>query len=167
MLNTTKSLETHINSIELMVRERNAAHVPHSYYESLGTLLRNLAHTLNVDRHWPEHNEKRNDPGYITETFQRIILQFILDNSGAEFMRRQVVQQPRQVEEFLEGQSLRSPSIYKELEELEEMRKRSSSQCLTPQSRVKRLHLDVTSDTNTEVSGLHASLDFILFSLTS
>ena len=37
-------------------------------------------------------SDPRKDPCYITEVFQHLILQFIIDNHGQEFMNRRVEQ---------------------------------------------------------------------------
>jgi hypothetical protein len=70
----------------------------HSVYRPLLPLLRYLADILVVDRHWLDESETRNDPEYVPEAFQRLILQFMLDNRNKEFMTKQVDLQPRTVE---------------------------------------------------------------------
>ena len=67
----------------------------HSAYERLVPLLDNLAAILAVDRHWLEPPDPRNDPEYLNEAFQRLILRFILDNRGEEFMTYKVARHPR------------------------------------------------------------------------
>ncbi|KAF8341503.1 uncharacterized protein EI90DRAFT_3012061 [Cantharellus anzutake] len=68
------------------------------YYKPLWPLLGRLAEILVIDRYWLEDSETRNAPQYISEAFQRLILQFILDNRKADFMMRQVKECPRRVE---------------------------------------------------------------------
>jgi hypothetical protein len=58
----------------------------HSSYEPLQPLIRDLATILVIDRHWVPASDPRKDRYYITEAFQRLILQFIIDNRGKEFM---------------------------------------------------------------------------------
>ena len=70
----------------------------HSFYEGVHPLLRRLAAILVVDRVWLEKTDARNDPGYTCEAFQRLILQFILDNRHKEFMWREVEPLRREVE---------------------------------------------------------------------
>jgi hypothetical protein len=60
----------------------------HSAYEPLCPLLRDLAAILDADRHLLPLplSDPRTDPGYINEAFQRLLLRFILDHRGQEFM---------------------------------------------------------------------------------
>ena len=67
----------------------------HSAYEPLWSLLDRLTAILNADRHWVEQADPRNDPGYINEAFQRLILQFILDHRNEGFMRHRIDGHPR------------------------------------------------------------------------
>ena len=64
----------------------------HSAYKPLCPLLKDLAAILNADRHLLPlpPSDPRNDPGYINEAFQRLLLQFILDHCGQEFMNLKV-----------------------------------------------------------------------------
>ncbi|KAF8341499.1 uncharacterized protein EI90DRAFT_2965881 [Cantharellus anzutake] len=68
------------------------------YYKPLLPLLGRLAEILVIDRYWLEDSETRNAPQYVSEAFQRLILQFILDNREADFMVREVKERPRRVE---------------------------------------------------------------------
>ncbi|KAF8341443.1 uncharacterized protein EI90DRAFT_2965802 [Cantharellus anzutake] len=68
------------------------------YYKSLWPLFVRLANILAVDRYWLEGSETQNSPEYISEAFQRLILQFILDNREADFMVCQVEERPRRVQ---------------------------------------------------------------------
>ena len=70
----------------------------HSFYKCLLPLIKNLAAILVVDSHWLPKSDSRKDPSYITEAFQRLILQFIIDNRGEEFMNRRVEQTFRKVQ---------------------------------------------------------------------
>jgi len=58
----------------------------HSIYKPLSPLIKNLASILVVDRQWLAESDVRNDPAYIGEAFQRLILQFMLDHRDEEFM---------------------------------------------------------------------------------
>jgi hypothetical protein len=60
----------------------------HSAYKDLHPLLTDLAAILDADRHLLPlpPSDPRNDPGYINEAFQRLLLQFILDHRSQEFM---------------------------------------------------------------------------------
>jgi hypothetical protein len=62
----------------------------HSVYKPLRPLIRKLTDILVVDRHWLPASDVRNNPEYVNEAFQRLILQFILDNRDADFMEHPV-----------------------------------------------------------------------------
>jgi hypothetical protein len=62
----------------------------HSFYEPLRPLIEDLAAILVNDSHWLPASDPRKDPFYITEAFQRLILNFIIDNRGEEFMDHHV-----------------------------------------------------------------------------
>ncbi|KAF8325417.1 uncharacterized protein EI90DRAFT_3019063 [Cantharellus anzutake] len=64
--------------------------ITHSMYKPLHTLISKLAAILIVDRHWLPESDVRNDPEYINEAFQRLILQFILDHHHETFMDHHV-----------------------------------------------------------------------------
>jgi hypothetical protein len=64
--------------------------VTHSFYKPLLPLIQDLANILVNDSHWLPAEDIRKDPFYITEAFQRLILNFIIDNRGQEFMDRRV-----------------------------------------------------------------------------
>jgi hypothetical protein len=57
----------------------------HSFYEPLLPLLGDLAAILLIDSHWLSPSDPRKDRLYITEAFQRLILEFI-KNRGKDFM---------------------------------------------------------------------------------
>jgi hypothetical protein len=83
--------------------------ITHSVFEPLWPMLNKLARIVNIDRHWVEPSNPRNDPGYINEAFQRLIYQFILEHRNAPFMRHPVESQPRrpkQMSGFLSSQSV-------------------------------------------------------------
>ena len=70
----------------------------HSFYNRLLPLIKDLAAIILIDSHWLPESDPRKDPCYITEAFQRLILQFIIDNRGEEFMNRRVEQTFRKVQ---------------------------------------------------------------------
>ena len=63
--------------------------ITHSIYEPLGLLIKDLASILVVDRQWLMESDVRNDPAYISEAFQRLILSFILNHRQENFMDRE------------------------------------------------------------------------------
>jgi hypothetical protein len=70
----------------------------HSMYRPLWPLLNKLASILKADRHWVESSDPRNDPGYMNEALQRLILQFILEHRNETFMHCRIGSQPRRPE---------------------------------------------------------------------
>jgi len=102
----TARVESRIALLEVLARGRSLLVVTHSFYKPLWPLLTSLAAILVVDRFWLDKSEPRNDPGYVGEAFQRLILQFILDNLGKEFMQRQVENHPREVKVITLNRSL-------------------------------------------------------------
>ena len=64
----------------------------HSFYNPLLPLIKDLAAIILIDSHWFPESDPRKDPCYITKVFQCVILQFIIDNHGQEFMNRCVEQ---------------------------------------------------------------------------
>ena len=70
--------------------ETTPSNLIHSSYKPLQPLIRDLAAILVIDRHWVPVSDPRKDRYYITEAFQRLILQFIIDNRGKEFMNHRV-----------------------------------------------------------------------------
>jgi len=96
MLTGTVSSRTAL--LRSLSEDESLEELTHSIYQPLFPLLSKLAAILVVERHWLDESETRNDPEYVPEAFQRLILQFILDNRDKEFMTKQVDPQPRQVE---------------------------------------------------------------------
>jgi hypothetical protein len=70
----------------------------HSVYRPLWPLLDKLASIINADRHWVKSSDPRNDPGYMNEAFQRLVLQFILDHQNENFMQHRIESRPRRAE---------------------------------------------------------------------
>ena len=92
------AVHSRIDMVEILALGRPSPGLTHSVYQPLLPLLSDLAAILVVDRHWLDESETRNDPEYVPEAFQRLILQFILDNRHKEFMTKEVDLQCRQVE---------------------------------------------------------------------
>jgi hypothetical protein len=69
----------------------------HSFYKPLQPLIKDLAAILFIDSHWLPASDPRKDLYYITEAFQRLILKFIIDNHGKEFMDHRVEKTFRKV----------------------------------------------------------------------
>ena len=86
--------------------EESLEELTHSTFRPLLPLVSNLAAFLVVDRHWLDKTEVRNNEQYIPEAFQRMILQFILDNRCKEFMTQPVDCRFRQVQVISQNLSL-------------------------------------------------------------
>ena len=94
-------------------------------------------------------NFSRNDPGFFNEAFQRLILQFILDNRGEEFTKLK----------YKVRRSARRPDLTSENIGLswaagwfihsENCRKRSSPRPSIPQGKMKRPRINAMEDKNT------------------
>jgi hypothetical protein len=109
----------------------------HSLYQPLWPFLNQLAAIVDVDRHWLTSSDPRNHPGYINEAFQRLILQFILDNGNEEFMQRKVRSRPRRPESWAETIS-ENLSLSYTLGQMENSRKRLSFDPSIQQDGTKR-----------------------------
>ncbi len=73
----------------------------HSFYEPLRPLIKALAGILVIDRHWLlGHIRQILEATHTTvnEAFQRLILKFMIDNRGKEFMDHPVEKTIRKVE---------------------------------------------------------------------
>jgi hypothetical protein len=116
------------------------SHVTHSFFKPLQPLIENLAAFLVVDRHWLERSDKRNEPEYINEAFQRLILAFILENCGKEFMNHPVDSKLHVVEPV--PQSERRSTTALQARNAEENKKRPSPQPSIEGGSSKRLRLD-------------------------
>ena len=64
----------------------------HLFYNPLLPLIKDLATIILIDSHWFPESDPQKDPCYITEVFQHLILQFIINNHGQEFMNHCVEQ---------------------------------------------------------------------------
>lgn len=140
---TTESFESRLDAIDLLSLKRNLARFTHSAFKPLGTLLRNLALILVVDMHRLDEPDVRNDPGYVNEAIQRLILQFIIDHRDAEFEVARCATLPPSYRKFAKSRVcplLTSTRNWRKCE------RGSSSQCVTPASRIKRLRLSTTPD---------------------
>jgi hypothetical protein len=58
----------------------------HSFYKPLHPLIKDLAAILVIDGHHLKAPDLRKDKFYVTEAFQRLILKFIIENRGEQFM---------------------------------------------------------------------------------
>ena len=86
----------------------------HLFYEPLRPLIKDLATILVNDSHWLPVSDPRKDPFYITEAFQRLILNFIINNHGKEFMDRCVTKTFRKVHD-MQGCNASSFSFFQSL----------------------------------------------------
>jgi hypothetical protein len=126
--------------VALLRGRRSLDAATHSLYQPLWPLLSQLAAIIDVDRHWLTSSDPRNHPGYITEAFQRLILQFILDNGNEEFMQRKVRSRPRRPETISENLS---PSYTSG--QMENSRKRPSLDPSIQQDGTKRSRISGTA----------------------
>ena len=134
----------------LIVKGAEPSLATHSFYEPLWPLLQALTEILRIDRYWLDKSETRNDPEYVNEAFQRLILQFVLDNNGKEFMKRKVEKSFRKVKEIAQEQT--QPCTSGQSWDVEN-RKRSSS-CASMQQ-AKRLCLGTNSTSNKVSVDIH------------
>ena len=88
------------NSLIVLVSKPGtmAKYLIHSFYEPLRPLINDLAAILVVDGHWLPASDPRTDLYYVTEAFQRLILNFIIKNRGEQFMDRPVEKTFREVQ---------------------------------------------------------------------
>jgi hypothetical protein len=70
----------------------------HSSYKPLHPLIEDLAAVLLIDGHHLKAPDLRKDTFYVTEAFQRLILKFIIENRGKQFMDHPVEKTFRKVE---------------------------------------------------------------------
>ena len=132
--NRHKHIDSRITIIEPLARGRMTVALIHPIFKPLTSLSEDLAAILVVERFWLEESETRNDPEYIPEAFQRLILQFMLENRDEEFMTTTVEHEFRRVEEISQNASLSATQSF--LMDAENSRKRRSP--LPPQQRKKR-----------------------------
>jgi hypothetical protein len=136
----------------------------HSFYRPLWPLITDFASILVVDRHWLEDSNIRNEPEYINEAFQRLILRFILDHRDEEFMTGKVIERHFRPVEVI-PQHLSLPTTDSQIRNEADNRKRPSPQP-SIEGDTKRRRLDCTSDEG-EVSGQCTSLGlFPILTLT-
>ena len=93
LIKTHESREWLLNGL----RNKVPSDLTHSFYTPLQPLIKDLAAILVIDSHWLPASDLRKNTYYITEAFQRLILKFIIDNSGKEFMDRRVEKPFRKV----------------------------------------------------------------------
>ncbi|KAG8979676.1 hypothetical protein FRB90_008015, partial [Tulasnella sp. 427] len=70
-----------------------------------------LAEIIEVDRHWYDDGDPRNNPEFFVEAFQRLILRFIIANRGKKFMTLPIDPEPRVPAEGSRGLSLTRTSL--------------------------------------------------------
>ncbi len=102
--------------------------VTHSFFNPLLPLIEQLAAILVVDRHWLEKSDERNQPEYVNEAFQRLILQFILDNRGKDFMEHPVNSRLREAQRSPKAEKKSTTTL--QVVNAEENRKRPSPEPL-------------------------------------
>jgi hypothetical protein len=128
------------NALIRALAQGSLSRITHSFFKPLQPLIENLAAFLVVDRHWLEQSDKRNQPEYLNEAFQRLILAFILENHGKEFMDHPVDSAFRSVE--LVPQSERHSTTTLQVRNAEENTKRPSPQVSIEEGDSKRPRLD-------------------------
>ena len=106
----TGNVSYRIFFLEGLARGRAESDIINPHYEPLLPLLSDLAAILVVDRHWLDDSEARNNPEYVPEAFQRLILKFILENADKEFMTKKVRLEFRKVEGLTSSLGLPSTS---------------------------------------------------------
>ena len=139
--------------------EESLEELAHSFYQPLLPLLSNLAANLAVDRYWLDESEMRNNEEYVPEAFQRLILQFILENRDKEYMTQAVGHQFRQVKVI--GQNLSLPGTGSSRWNAESSRKRPS-----PRPSMQRMKRPRLAEGDTEVRAVDVEEFVILFVLT-
>jgi len=112
----------------------------HSIYKHLSPLIKNLASILVVDRQWLAESDVRNDPAYIGEAFQRLILQFMVDHREEKFMNTEADVKFRSAKQMPQSDALSvtSSELMGALD-----RKRPSPQPSMDYGKGKRRRLDV------------------------
>jgi hypothetical protein len=131
----------------------SGAGVTHTDFQPLLSLIGRLAEILMVDRHWLKEGEPRNKSTYVVEAFQRLILQFILDNRDNAFMKLEVDTKLREVEK-LEGLSGASHQHFNP----KSSKKRQAINPSDEERDAKRAHLDRLVDATSQVWSLVASV---------
>ncbi len=95
------ALNGHHESRQRLIRalsDTMSSNLIHSFYQLLQPLIKDLAAILVIDSHWLSAPDPRKDRFYIIEAFQRLILKFIIDNHGKEFMDHRVEKTFRKVQ---------------------------------------------------------------------
>ena len=103
------------------------SNLTHSRYMPLQPLISKLAAILVVDTHWLPASDVRSHPEYINKAFQRVILQFILDNHGEKFMTDLIGPQLRKVAPLAQSQGLSSTQN----EDMDKAEREEVQQCRT------------------------------------
>ncbi|KAG9019787.1 hypothetical protein FRB90_007930 [Tulasnella sp. 427] len=81
--------------VQILDGSKLACNTLHSAFEPLMGLLGDLAHVLRLDQLWLNPEDPGKHEEYIIEVYQRLILQFILNNRAAAFMKLEVSGGPR------------------------------------------------------------------------
>jgi hypothetical protein len=102
----TETVASRTALLRSLSEEASLEELPHSTFRPLLPLLSNMAAFLIVDRHWLDQTEVRNNEQYIPEAFQRLILEFILDNRSKGLMTQPVDRRFRQVQVISQNLSL-------------------------------------------------------------
>ena len=95
LLGNFETRERYVDSLSLYATSFN---ITHPFYYPLRPLIQDLAAILVIDSHWLEAPDPRKDTFYVTEAFQRLILKFMIENRGEEFMDHRVEKTFRKVE---------------------------------------------------------------------
>ena len=114
--------------------------VTHSFFNPLLPLIEQVAAFLVVDRHWLEKSDERNQPEYVNEAFQRLILQFILDNRGKNFMKHHVDSRLCEVQRSPKAEKKSTTTL--QVVNAEENRKRPSPEPSNEGSTKRQRHED-------------------------
>ncbi|KAG8980510.1 hypothetical protein FRC05_006143 [Tulasnella sp. 425] len=124
----------------------------HSTFQPLDDLFKRLAGILySIDRHWLHPSEKRNDPEYFAEAFQRLILEFLIthnNNNDNSFMNQTIDSNPRETE----PPSIQVPqsSTTNQMSHAASQGKRALSTAERSDSKRRRITQEAQTDRNSE-----------------
>jgi hypothetical protein len=138
--------------------DNTLANVTHSHFKPLQTLIKSLAALLVVDWHWLDQSDKRNQPEYLAEAFQRLILAFILANRAKDFMDHPVERDLRPIQLVPKPEKKSSTAL--QAHDMGETKKRTSPQPSFEEGASKRPRRDPD---NAEV-GRHRCANIFMFS---
>ncbi len=129
------------NALIRALAQGSLSRITHSFFNPLQSLIKKLSAILVVDRHWLEQSDKRNDPEYLNEAFQRLILAFILDNCCKYFIDHPVDSNLRAVEPVPQSEKHSTTTL--QARNAEENKKRPSLQPSIKEGSSKRPRLDL------------------------